>query len=162
MRGAVVVALALSSCSLVVDLDGLRRADPDGGGGLESGVDALVVRCKGTSSCASPSVCCAVCTNDDAGGCPYTFGCMDPNASCGGFVIGCSDQGSCPSSQVCCAVVGPNNTYFVGSSCKTMAECNASAPSVLLCDPNASDPCPDGGVCKVGSSGSFADLYECQ
>jgi hypothetical protein len=24
------------------------------------------------------------------------------------------------------------------------------------------DPCPDGGQCKVGPSGSFADLYECQ
>lgn len=152
--------LLVSSCAALTDLGDLR------GGGVDASVDGsagLVVRCKGTSAaCASPLICCAVCVDDDAGGCPYTFTCLDPTANCTGTTIGCSDQGSCPPSQICCAHVGPNNQYLVASSCKTSAECTADPPSMVLCDPNAKEPCPDGGQCKVGSSGSFADLFECQ
>jgi hypothetical protein len=158
VRGAFVVVL-VSSCSVITDLGDLSGGNVDAGGDASGG---LAVRCKGTSACGAPSICCAVCVDDDAGGCPFTFSCMSPTANCTGVTIGCSDPSSCPGNQICCALVGPNNQYLVSTSCKTSAECTASKPSVVLCDPNGPNTCPDGGQCKVGSSGSFADLYECQ
>ena len=148
------------SCALLVDLDALHTSDKDAG--VDGAPSGHVVKCKGGPSCNVPDECCVTCHNDDAGGCSYTFACIDQQTSCGGNTIGCSDQASCPPDQVCCAVVGPNNQYFITSSCMTNAECLANGEVEILCDPNAKPACPDGGTCAVGSSGSFAGLYECQ
>ena len=155
-----VAALAAVGCSALVDLDGLRAGDA--GSTDAAAADARVVHCGSAAlACDAPQACCAVCTDDDSGGCSFTFSC-GAAATCSGVTIACSSPSSCAVGQVCCGELGSGSSYFEQSICLTRAECDASAPSVLLCDPNAADPCPNGGQCLLSKTADFAQLYECR
>ena len=157
MGGALVI-VATAACGLI-DLSDLRG---DGGADGAAAPDVLTVKCKTQSPCVVPGYCCATCNSGT--GCNFTFACETDAAACGssGVVIGCSDPGSCAPNQVCCGMLGSSGSYFEGSSCRTRPECDASAPSVELCDPNVSNPCPFGGQCLLSNTADFADLFECR
>jgi hypothetical protein len=172
LRGAVIVVCVAPACSLV-DLSDLRAdagadASSDAGGGAD--VDAaspLRTHCHAIASCVAPETyCCATCTDDDAGNCYFTsFACVDATAFCNNnheIPIGCSDQGSCSSPDVCCGTFGSGFSYFEGSSCMTLAACNASPPSRIMCDPNASAPCPSGKQCLAEGKADYDELFSCQ
>ena len=63
---------------------------------------------------------------------------------------------------MCCALLGGGGAYLDTTECSTAAECDASAPSTYLCDPNVATSCPYGGVCLLSKRAGFADYYECR
>jgi hypothetical protein len=143
-------------CSALTDLGDLSSNDASTGGdaSIADAASPKVIRC-GTTSCDPSSLaCCATCNEiDGSNACFYTYGCVDSGIQCplsnSDLDFGCSDPASCAPGDVCCGILGSaNNPYFHDSKCMTPAECDASAPSVRLCDPNATSPCPQGTTCK--------------
>lgn len=152
--------LVLVGCSALTDLGDLA-SDASAGdatsdapsGDATDASSPRVIRC-GTTSCDPSSLeCCATCNEaDGSNSCFFTYACVDSGIQCPltnqDLDFGCSDPGSCALSQVCCGILGSqNNPYFHDSKCMTPAECDASAPFVLLCDPNV-PTCPQGATCK--------------
>jgi len=153
-----VTCLFFASCSVLTDLADLERdassdAAQDATTADAGDASSRVIRC-GTTTCDPSSLeCCATCNETDASNsCFFTYACVDSGIQCPladqDFDFGCSDPASCAPSEVCCGILGSaNNPYFHDSKCMTGAACDASAPSVLLCDPNAPS-CPQGTSCK--------------
>ena len=162
-RIVLLVALTATACSALVDLGPLR-----GEGGASDAADesdaplAHATSCEGVAPCDEPEVCCAICHSDAASGCTFTFSCTPSANDCSGVPFACSDPSSCSDGDVCCEQIGQGGGFIVQTSCTTRAECDASAPSRLLCDPNASDPCPYGGQCLLSQAADYANVFECR
>jgi hypothetical protein len=146
------LTLALG-CSALTDLGDLSGG-ANGADGSSADASPVVIRC-GTTTCdPSTSECCATCNAPDgSSSCTFTYSCVDSGSQCplaqNDLDFGCSDRGSCAPNDVCCAVLGSeDHAYFHDSQCMTAADCDASAPSAQLCDPNAYSPCPPGTTCK--------------
>jgi hypothetical protein len=149
----------VTGCSALVDLDGLR--------GVSTGADAGVaitgkaIRCGSTTCDTTSSVCCDECIEDDAGLCTPFFHCIDAKtastcaAASGDYEFACSDPASCSAGQVCCGLLSTDGyASYIGSQCMSASQCDATSPSIRLCDPDldASAQCPSGKTCAKDSN----------
>jgi hypothetical protein len=70
------------------------------------------------------------------------------------LAIPCDDAADCAtlgvSGAVCCAIAVQGAVYQV--VCKPPSECPFNANNYILCDPNAPNPCPNGGTCAASAT----------
>ena len=80
--------------------------------------------------------------------------CRSPNdPPCSGFgsvPATCDGPGDCSGGQVCCGTLsqgGPGGGIYTDVSCADASSCGGQDHREI-CDPQASDPCPNGGQCQ--------------
>ena len=125
------------------------------GAGANGDVTSVMVACQNnpTVACGSGNTCdiatqiCCV-TGNNTGSCKTGSTCSN------GSPATCDDASDCAPNQVCCASTNGGNNKFYSSSC------TAGGCQHVLCDPNASNPCPQGGTSKTW--GNFSQFNECQ
>src|SRR5262249_51625683 len=114
------------------------EAAPDVGGGdslgAEPGSDGPAqlggdqgVECNGRSCAVGEQTCCQ-------GACiPVDTACANP--------ADCDDGIDCPLPQLCCAAYDPPTDNWTISHCRSQYQCH-NDEWIVLCDPNAKNPCP--------------------
>lgn len=136
-------------------------AKKDGSAFFDSGtpITGGSVQCSdGACNIDSSQICCY--SNDTQSG---TCG---PSSTCGGdnqFPIPCDSADDCTElghpNTVCCASNSQSGNV-TGVECKPASNCDATQGQTNLCDPAASNPCPNGGTCTP-STISLPGYYIC-
>jgi hypothetical protein len=134
-----------------------------GSGGTSSGgaggTSTNAVHC-GTTTCdLATDVCChAQMGTSDQGSC------VAKNGTCTNIRMFCDDAGDCGGgTNVCCAQLDPGGQLKTNVQCvSSPSNCTTSGngSAVLLCDPAAVAPCPNGTSCKASSK--MAGYSSCQ
>ncbi|HEX7666573.1 MAG TPA: hypothetical protein VF407_18730 [Polyangiaceae bacterium] len=140
---------------------------PDAGGNPPPKPGASV-DCGGGDVCDSneDTVCCFS-PEDKAGEC--VSGGADTNCpNDGEITIPCDDTADCDalgfSGDLCCVTVTGNGSGSAIASdvqCRPASDCKTSNNQTNLCDPNSTDPCPNGGACQI-SAVSVPNFYICR
>ena len=101
---------------------------------------------------------------------PYAYDCITDPQNCmnsGDVPLNCSNTENCVAQghagTVCCASLiasGPNTSIAYDASCLPKGQCTSGNAKAMLCNPNASNPCPNGGTCKL-STATLTDYYIC-
>ncbi|MGH7328205.1 MAG: hypothetical protein ACREJX_07630, partial [Polyangiaceae bacterium] len=126
-------------------------AGKDGGVGvIDSGTTpAGSVQCSsGDCSIAENQVCCFS-VSSATGMCSSGAGCSgDSVAVPCDSAQDCTDEGK--PGDVCCAQADQSGAV-TSVACSTPTDCNAAQGMTNMCDPNAANPCPNGGTCSAST-----------
>jgi hypothetical protein len=106
----------------------------------------------GSSSCNPASEVC--CRTDPGTGNP-SFACVPPSgcSAAGAMPIPCANASDClaggsPAGTICCVTEDPQTGHATTVACVDPSSCTDQTQT-WLCDPNASDACPQGMVCTA-------------
>lgn len=112
-------------------------------------VTSASVACPGSATCESSSgqECCFSPQTQDGQ-------CVSSDAECNGegdVLLPCDDTADCDAlghiGDVCCAQADKNGIVSA-VQCRAASDCSAKNGQTNLCDPSASNPCPNGGTCQ--------------
>jgi hypothetical protein len=102
-------------------------------------------------------------------GAPYNYDCITDPQKCmnsGDVPLNCATNENCIAQghpgTFCCAslIASGNGTIAYDVSCLPKAQCTAGNAKAMLCNPNAPNPCPNGGNCKL-SAQTLTGYYIC-
>ena len=91
---------------------------------------------------------------------PFNYDCIADATNCmnsGDVPITCSNHENCVAQgltgNVCCAslISGGTGTVAYDVSCTPQAKCTSGNAKAIVCNPNAGNPCPNGGSCKLSA-----------
>jgi hypothetical protein len=169
-----VVLCAFVGCggSTETDLFGSGTGSADSGGTNDATTDAshdvgadakdaapdvpkedLGIQC-GTMVCPVPG---KECCRQDPGGGQFVYQCMDPGVCVqqanSPLTIPCDDTLDCEKAghagQLCCVTAAADGGGGADEIvCRAPIDCTKQLGRTNLCDPNAPNPCPNGGQCK--------------
>jgi hypothetical protein len=127
-------------------------------GGNPPPVGGTVQCTTGSCDIDSSQVCCYS-TDTQSGTCELQANCTGDNS----FPIPCDSTADCAElgqpGTVCCAQAD-NNGDVTNVECKAASNCRADQGQTNLCDPAATNPCPNGGTCQP-STVSLPGYYIC-
>ncbi len=110
------------------------------------------VACGGSATCESSNgeECCFTPQKQDGQ-------CVSSDGDCNGggeVLLPCDDAADCDAlgniGDVCCAQAAQNGIVSQ-VQCRAASECSAKNGQTNLCDPSASNPCPNGGTCQAST-----------
>ena len=100
----------------------------------------------------------------------YVYDCIADPKDCmnsGDVPFTCSNHENCVAQglvgNVCCASIignGTGGSVAYDVSCTPTAKCTSGNSKLVVCNPNAPNPCPNGGSCKL-SSLTLPSYYLC-
>jgi len=118
------------------------------------------IRC-GNTECSAPNQFCCIPTGNAAPRCVSNLSSI--NCGIAADEVHCDDRTDCQvAGQVCCAQPGIGGNGAT-AMCRPSGTCNGMGQTELLCDPEANEPCPNGGsnACRTDNQTLIAGYPSC-